>query len=165
MKEEIWKDIKGYEGLYQVSNFGRLKNNKKIMHPSINNKGYLQTTLRKNNKKCNKLIHQLVALTFLENPKKLICVNHINGDKIDNRLENLEWCTHKENVQHALKIGLRRQKRIKCVETNIIYENITECVKFFINNEQYNERNYKHNIQDCLRGKSNTAYGYHFKYA
>lgn len=121
--EEIWKDIKGYEGLYQVSNLGNVKslekrvNGKKChrvfkekqLKPIETNKGYLRVKLCHKGKISKARVHRLVAETFIEKPN--LEVNHINGDKKDNRLENLEWVTGKENKEHARKLGLYNRKR------------------------------------------------------
>ena len=115
---EIWKTIKGFEN-YEVSNCGRLKVNlkfrkyrdyqSKILNPTKDKDGYLRTALTKDNKKFMKTIHRLVAENFIENKQNKTCVNHINGIKADNRVENLEWCTVKENNIHAIKLGLSGQ--------------------------------------------------------
>ena len=104
--KETWRDIKGYEGLYKVSNFGKIKsfykNGKtKILKPVPNFKGYERVTLC--NRRGNKTIysvHRLVALAFIENPLLKPEINHINGNKRDNRISNLEWVTGKENCLH-----------------------------------------------------------------
>lgn len=104
--KETWRDIKGYEGLYRVSNFGKIKsfykNGKtKILKPVPNFKGYERVTLC--NRRGNKTIysvHRLVALAFIENPLLKPEINHINGNKRDNRISNLEWVTGKENCLH-----------------------------------------------------------------
>lgn len=108
---EIWKDIEGYEGLYQISNLGRVKSFKrysegKILKARKVTKGYLQVTLLKNGKGKNKKVHRLVAQAFIMNPNNCPQVNHINGNKTDNTVQNLEWVTNKENVQHAWNNGL-----------------------------------------------------------
>lgn len=117
---EVWKDIAGYEGMYQVSNLGRVKslerwvqNHGKLQHhpekirtPSKRETGYLALQLYKDNKPQNCYIHRLVAEAFLPNPDNKSTVNHINGDKKDNRADNLEWSTYTENNKHAYDTGL-----------------------------------------------------------
>lgn len=120
---EIWKDIKGYEGYYQVSNTGKIKTlehniirhngkrltiKEKILNGSKDTKGYLQVELKKDGKRNIKFIHRLVAETFIENPNNKLQVNHINGDKSNNGIDNLEWVTCSENIHHAWKNGLNK---------------------------------------------------------
>ncbi len=119
---EIWKDIKGYEGLYQISNLGRLKSMSKTWvcgeHGSVRVKGetimkwgiadYYITVLTYKNFKKTIYLHKVLAEAFLPNPENKTYINHINGNKHDNRLENLEWCTSSENQIHAYKMGLKR---------------------------------------------------------
>lgn len=117
MMNEIWKDVKGYEGLYQISNLGRIKSLKrqvgfierdeKILKPRLI-RSYLVAHLFKNNVAKNVLIHRMVAEMFIENPENKPCVNHIDGNKQNNKVENLEWVTHSENDLHAYKLGLRK---------------------------------------------------------
>lgn len=108
---EIWKDIKGFENIYQISNYGRIKSYKKNKEGKIlkntNKKGdYLSVILQyKDNIKYTR-IHRLVALAFIPNPNNYNEINHIDGNKQNNHVENLEWCTHKQNFEHAKKIGL-----------------------------------------------------------
>lgn len=110
MNKEIWEDIEDYEGLYQISNCGRVKSlifsEKRILKNIINNNGYFIITLCKNNKCKTFTIHRLVALHFIPNPEDKPQVNHKDGDKLNNYYKNLEWCTASENVQHAWKNNL-----------------------------------------------------------
>ena len=111
METEIWKDIDGYEGRYQVSNFGRVKSfwhGEHILKPVLLNIGYQQVTLCANGKHELVRVHRLVAKAFVDNPDNKPQVNHINGDKQDNRATNLEWVTASENRYHAYATGLQR---------------------------------------------------------
>ena len=104
---EIWKDVVGYEGLYEVSNLGRIRRGERIKKPHIDHGGYLTVQLSKHSKmKCLK-VHRIVALAFIQNPENKRTVNHIDGNKQNNCVENLEWATHSENISHANKTGLR----------------------------------------------------------
>lgn len=112
-QKEVWKDIKDFEGLYQVSNLGNIKRlerdiidfrgvkqhfKESILSPSINKYGYLQTTLRKNRTKHTVKVHKLVALMFVDNPNNYVIIDHIDGNKTNNVAKNLRWVTNSENV-------------------------------------------------------------------
>lgn len=119
--EEIWKDIAGYEGYYQISNLGRVKSleriaitkigskqpvNERILVAGYDTAGYYRVALCKNAKSRTRKVHRLVAQAFIPNPENKKTVNHKNGIKDDNRVENLEWATYKENNDHAIDTGL-----------------------------------------------------------
>ena len=106
---EIWKDIQGFEGLYQVSNLGSIKTTsgyfigERILKTSKSNKGYLRVVLYKNKVRTFLSVHKIVAMTFIPNAENKAQVNHKNLIKTDNRAENLEWVTQQENISHARK--------------------------------------------------------------
>lgn len=110
LPNEIWRDVVDYEGLYMVSNMGRVKslhfNREQILRASFSSKGYPQVSLSKNNRKRTWRVNIIVARAFIPNPENKPTVNHINGVKTDNRVENLEWATNAENTEHAVRIGL-----------------------------------------------------------
>ena len=120
---EIWKDIKGLEGSYQVSNLGRVKSLARVIKRSDNtiqtfkerilkvlpdNNGYSRVSLPIKGKQTKVRIHRLVAIAFIENKENKKEVNHIDGIKNNNNVTNLEWCTGSENRKHAWDIGLRK---------------------------------------------------------
>ncbi|MEC1155035.1 NUMOD4 domain-containing protein [Cytobacillus horneckiae] len=145
---EIWQDIAGYEGLYQVSNKGRVKSllrknigsdgrnrtfKEKILKPISDRKGYFQVGLCKNGKAKMFLIHRLVSVAFIPNPNNKPEVNHKDGDKINNYASNLEWNTSRENIKHAFDTGLMKatvfigeenpSSKLKVKEVRYIREN------------------------------------------
>lgn len=143
---EIWKKVIGYEGIYEISSLGRVKslerfvdvkNGKRKVHPRfltslINNRGYLQVKLSKNNVLKTKQPHVLIAEAFIPNPDNKKEVNHINGIKTDNRLENLEWNTHSENVKHAYDTGLIVKMGIPIIDncSGQTFKSIKEAADF-----------------------------------
>ena len=102
---EVWKDVKGYEGLYKISNRGRIKGKFGKFLSGSNSHGYLRVLLYKNSDVKSKSIHRLVAEAFIENTENKPYINHIDGDKTNNVVTNLEWCTQLENIQHCIKNG------------------------------------------------------------
>ena len=121
---EEWKDIVGYEGKYQVSNIGRVKSlprqvvcktirtiTERILKPGIV-RDYEKVTFRVNKIGKQLFVHRLVAIHFIPNPLNLPEVNHKKGIKTDNRWHQLEWCTHKQNIEHAVRTGLFLRTKI-----------------------------------------------------
>lgn len=117
--DEIWKPIPGYEGRYEVNVFGQVwsRNTHNYLKPNRMRHGYLCVHLYSGGKHTRKVctIHQLVAKAFIKNPRRYTEINHKNFDREDNRVDNLEWVSRKENVQHALAAGrrVRPEKKVK----------------------------------------------------
>ena len=127
--EEIWKDIEGYEGLYQISNLGKVKSirfNKERLLKYDKSTSYLRIKLCKDGIETNYLIHRLVAKAFIPNPDNKPQVNHIDGIKTNNSVDNLEWCTASENQTHALKTKLIKTKLTEEQVLEIIASNLTQ---------------------------------------
>lgn len=181
--QEIWKDVKDFEGLYQVSNLGRVKslkrevvyfegNNSKNKHHTVFEKmknqskkdnGYLITSLYKGNKGNHKYIHRLVAEAFIPNPSNLPTVNHKNLNKQDNRVENLEWCSYADNNDHARKnLCFKSGKKLKIEAINIDTgesEIITDLLNWCKQNKHDRASVYK-----VLAGKNAHHHRLNFRY-
>jgi hypothetical protein len=134
MKCEIWNDVKGYEGLYKVSNKGRIwsEYSQKVKKPTLQNGGYLLVFLIKNKKRKAALVHRLVAEAFIDNPNGLAEVNHKDGIKTNNTIDNLEWCSRSDNLRHRSRVLGQRgnAKQIMCVETGAVFEAIKDAGKW-----------------------------------
>ena len=148
---EIWKDIKGYEGLYQVSNYGKVKNvnTNKILKQFLTDKVYCKVSLSNCGNKKHLRVHRLVADAFIPNPDNLKQVNHIDENKQNNNADNLEWCDGFYNMAYSFG------KKVLCIETDIIYDSICEAGR-------------KTNIKDkdislVCNGKRKSAGGFHWK--
>lgn len=154
-----WKTITGYPD-YKVNVYGEVYSIRKgrILTPQQNIWGYLFVTLYNENGPKIHTIHRLVANAFIPNIDDKPQVNHIDGCKRNNRVNNLEWCTNSENEKHAFSLGLKhptRQKKIRIVETDEIYDSIHECARVINGNFTA--------ISNCIRGISKTHLGYHYE--
>lgn len=178
---EIWKDIEGYFGEYQISNLGRVKSFKsgvpKILKQKTNNKGYKWVILSLNGKTSNFLIHRLVATHFLENEKNYRIINHIDENPSNNNVSNLEWCTYSYNVKKSSKFNeynkinklLCKTKNSKNKDTNNKVTQILQgnVVKIFKNSlEVKRSLGFDQSfILSCCRNKRKSAYGYQWQFA
>ena len=166
-ENEIWRDIEGYENLYQVSDKGRVKslkrNKDKIMSLRRDKDGYLLVNLWKNHERKTFKVHRLVAQTFLSNTQNLPQVNHRDEIKTNNCVENLEWCTAKYNNTYGTHIQRSSEKLSKTV---LQYSKDGELIKEWKSTRDI-ERNLGYNqgnISSCCLGKYKSAYGYVWKY-
>lgn len=170
---EIWKDISGYDGKYQISNLSRIKSlisgNEKILSTYLNYSGYERCSLGWGKNKKSHSIHRLVAIAFIPNPENKPCVNHINRNRSDNSIENLEWVTHKENAEHAIsfvdtyiKSRANHYNSKRVIQKDLNGNNlktwgsvIEASISLGIS---------KSSISDCARGKVKAVKNYVFQY-
>ena len=165
---EIWKDIKDYEGYYQVSSEGKIKNvtTNKILIGDKNSAGYKRVWLYNPIKK-RVFVHRIVAFAFCKGYKENKVVNHKDGNKDNNKAENLEWVTRSENDLHAYKHNLRKPNPCKFKRKIAAYDNETmELYKVYDNTEECcRDLNVSRtNIYNCCNGKQLTCKGYRLVY-
>lgn len=182
--KEIWESVKNYEGLYEVSNMGRVKSlsrsvkchngqtrtfNEKILtlHQSKITDRHKNPTyhveLWKNNTREVFRIHRLVASTFISNPENKPQINHIDGDRKNNRVDNLEWCTNSENMLHSYATGLTKPRGCKAIKgtskdqkVTLEFPSIEEASRAINGNPDA--------IRAALKGRSSSSCGYYWKY-
>lgn len=144
-KLEVWKPINRFEGKYWVSNLGRVKSKRGIRKFSTTRDGYHRVVLYvENSKKITISLHKIVAIAFIEKVISKPHINHINGIKKDNRAENLEWCTPKENTNHAIKIGLIDLSPQRFNKSNKLSEDSVK--EIFKSNSSYLDLMSKYNV-------------------
>jgi hypothetical protein len=163
---EIWKDINGYEGLYQVSSNGKIKSSKnnKILALHKNTKGYKQITLHKNGDRKRKMVHRLVAEAFIPNPNNYPIINHKDECKDNCSVENLEWCTNKYNINygtHNERVGASLKNGVTS-KPIIQYDLNGKYIKEYPSmHEAARQLGVKQGgISMCCRGIAKTAYGF-----
>lgn len=172
--KEIWKET-FFSKNYLVSNFGKVKSKDRIVvcnrkkysdkisfsrkgtqiKPEKTKNGYLVLRISINGIKKRYLLHRVVAIAFLPNPNNFPCINHKDGNKENNNIKNLEWCTYSYNNKHAFRVlGKKsyKQIKIKCVETGEIFESIAKAKEI-----------YKGDIQACIAGRQKTSAGLHWR--
>mgnify|MGYP006921321196 CR=1 FL=1 len=178
---ECWKPIVDFEGLYEVSNLGNVKtiasntryrpNQSGIKLKQLSRYGYYTVGLFKDNKPFYKRVCRLVAMAFIENPNCKPCVNHINGVKHDDNVNNLEWVTYSENEQHSYNVlgknlkGIKKtfkngvnpkRKKVMCIEKNIIFDSVKDAANSL--------GLYRANIASQINGKIKKTGGFSFKF-
>ena len=158
--DEIWKPVKDYEGFYEVSNLGRVRStertvtvyrngktykwhfHQRILKQYADTSGYMTVDLHKQDGGCQPKVHRLVAEAFIPNPYKYPCINHKDEGRIDNRVENLEWCTYKYNNNYGT-----RPKRIGNKNTN----NPLHCRVVILSNIKTGEKSIFNSVKDAAK--------------
>lgn len=160
--DEIWKDIPGYEGRYRVSDHGRVYSKLRgTLKPFQSRDGYLVATLTRGGHRFRIGVHRLVALAFIPNPEDKPQINHLDGNKANNRPENLEWVTCSENNLHRRRVlnggGGRPKRLVMCTNTGRTYPSITEAAK--------DTHASAEKIIDCCKGRRKSTLGLSWEYA
>lgn len=170
---DTWTKIEGFDN-YSISKNGEIRNDKsgRIKSERYNRYGYRIVDLYSQGERQTERVHRLVANAFIPNPQMKTQVNHLDGNKRNNHVNNLEWVTASENMKHAFDTGLSKPSRgmlgrknpnggrhglpVKIIETGEVFSSITECSKAIDGSARH--------ICDCLTGRQNTHRGYHFEY-
>ena len=178
MNNEVWKDIVGYEGLYQVSNMGQVRSLDRvitmkngvnqfhkgyIIKSKANNSGYLTVNLHKNGVSSTKTIHRLVALHFVDGYFDGAEVNHKDENKLNNSHDNLEWVNKDTNLNYGTRIdrcSVQSNKKVIQLDENYTIVKIWDGIRIVERETGFNRTS----IIRCCKGKQKTAYGFHWKY-
>lgn len=186
MENEIWRDVKGFEGLYQVSNLGRVKSlpkkvrncngyfitKERILKPQKNSKGYLRVQIVKS----YFFVHRMVATAFIPNAENKPCVNHKDCNPLNNNADNLEWCTHLENIRYSADLGRfakvgewgqKIRRATQKYDKKVIGTNIQTGEKVVFNSIHEADRNgfNKSGVCEACSGKRKYHKGYYWSYA
>lgn len=166
---EHWKEVLGFDVLYEVSNLGRVRtrynrftgytDDYNYLEPIDNGTGYLRFNWFLNGKQKTVYLHSLVANAFLDNPNNYNEINHKDENKLNNTVDNLEWCDHNYNCNYGTRNKRLSEKtgvKIRCVETGIVYDSLKDA------SEKMNV--VKSAINNCLKGRSKTCSGYRWEY-
>lgn len=176
---EIWKPVKGYEDFYEVSSQGRIRSLDRVTHfkdgrkrkfhgkileiNTVNNSGYLTVGLHDNGKQKTFLVHRIVAEAFVDNPLSLDEVNHIDQNKCNNRADNLEWCTHEENVNHGDEIergAIKQRRKFRQLDLNGNLIKIWNGFKQMQRETGFQRKS----VYDCCIGKRDSYKGFKWEY-
>lgn len=163
-------DIENYEGLYAATSCGKIWSyrSKKFLKPRRQRDGYLLINLYKDGVQTTYQLHRLIARAYLKNPSNLPQINHIDGNKLNNSISNLEYCTGSYNQLHRFKLMRERgeeiemnnrgynAKKVRCIETGIVYNSGQECAKAMGLDASH--------ISKCCRGVAKSHKGYHFEF-
>lgn len=175
---EIWKDIPDYKGYYLISNFGRvmsIRRKCKILKGNIKEKGYMSVCLKKENTKKWYYIHRLVANNFINNKELKPFINHLDCNPSNNKVDNLEWCTPQENVNHMIKLGRntrteewneRRNKSNSKYKKKVLGINIKTGEEIILDSMHDGEK-YGFKAGDicrCCKDQRKTSHGYIWRY-
>lgn len=159
MQEEIWKPIKDFEGLYEISNLGIVRSlyNNIILKPSSNGRGWLKVGLHKKGQITQRYIHRLVGQAFIPNPGNLPEINHIDEDKTNNQVSNLEWCTSEYNLHYGNRMNKLKKAVLQFNKDGVLVK------EWESGTLAYKQTNICH-ISDCCNGNRKSAGGYIWKY-
>lgn len=154
---EFWRVIEEAPS-YQVSRTGYVRNiaTGRILKGGVGDNGYVVVTLREGNRNLTRLVHLLVAYAFNVKPDRASQVNHDDGNKLNNRHENLIWCTPGENVRHAYSTGLRKTKRVVIVETGRSFDSASDCARWLEVDRSM--------VSNTLAGRTRTCRGFRLAY-
>lgn len=159
---EIWRDIDGYVGLYQVSNYGNVRRNGVNLKPGIGKNGYPLVVLSRGGKTKSRYVHWLVATTFIPNPNKFRCINHKDETRNNNHVDNLEWCTYAYNNSYGTRLIREILTKSRAVEQ----WNNGKLVRIWSSTKEAERNGYRSGcISLCCNGKRHSHNGYEWRWS